>query len=141
MDIPDFVRIWEFAHRRLSGIVTSAPSNRRGGIHVWRVNSSLFVVSDTKRKSREGNLPIWEIVWCGRLGNDSSLVPFTILPAEAESVASHYSGIFFAMTEFSKLPWNTPWRVGRSGIQAWYIYNFVPPSWGDCEIHAIRDEI
>lgn len=141
MDFPDFVSIWEHSYRRLGGIVTSLPSNRRGGLHVWRVNSSVFVVSDTKRRTRKGDLPIWEIVWCGKLGTDFTLSPYAILPVEAESVAFHYFGIFFTMTEFSKLPWTSPWRVGHSGLQAWYIYNFVPPSWGDCELHAIRDEI
>jgi hypothetical protein len=33
------------------------------------------------------------------------------------------------------------WVYGRSGAHAWYIYNYMPPSFHNCRIYNIRDEL
>jgi len=53
-----------------------------------------------------------------------------------------HKGLLFAMNEQLIEPTErVPWRMGRSGIQAWYMYNFTTSNFGHCEIHAIREEI
>ena len=128
-----------------SSIVTTRPSNTRNGLTVWKMNtdtktmSYILIVSDTKRRTYYGNHTLWEVVWCGKM-DETGLHPSLVDPEYMESVASTLTGIFFTMKEFSSAPFSDRWRISTSGYQAWYIYNYSPP-FGQCQIHAIREEI
>jgi hypothetical protein len=124
-----------------SGLVARKPMFRRNGIDIWVSNNSVVVVCDTKRRTRNEHLKIWENIWCGNI-RDNSLVPGAVDMAVIESVAAKYSGVFFTMAEyFTRVDHAGSWQIGKSGYQAWYIYNYITPKFGSYEIHAIREDI
>lgn len=150
-----FERMWTFycwawtAGAREEGcIVATLPQNRRGKLAVYTKDRLLAVVSNTERVGSTGNA-IYEVVWCGAIGPGQSLMPNLptldfqqllngvagLLPAGAVLFAS--SGL-----EGGGVTSAWPgWIVGASGVHAWYIYNYMPPLFGKCRIHAIRDEL
>ena len=143
----EFVQLWEKNVKNWiepSSIVTNIPSNRRNGLTAWKITDSetvyIIVVSDTKRRSYLHNHHIWETIWCGKI-DTSGLKPSTIPPECIESVASIHKGLFFIMKEYSDTPFSKRWRIGQSGYHVWYMYNYIPPNFGSCEIHSIREEI
>jgi GNAT superfamily N-acetyltransferase len=145
--------LWAAHQWRFQGIVASLPDNRRGTLCGWKVAAhgvdKIVVVSNTGRRSREGH-PIHEVVWCGWMPTTA------ILYAAArgqqyrqvlEAIATQYEGLLFASSTFqggqAEKVWAEGglWHYGTSGIHAWYIYNYLPPAFGDCELHALREEL
>lgn len=143
MNFTDFSNLWEsnMIHWTAEkNIIASLPMNLRNGIDIWQTGDKVIVVSDTKRRSITGNHPIWEIIWCGKIVQEM-LRSSSVDTEEIETVAAQYEGIFFTMVEYAVGKWSSNWQLGKSGIHAWYIYNFVVPMFGNCEIMAIREEI
>ena len=145
----EFSTLWEnssihWVHTNPNSIVSTLPSNRRGGLTVWSVECGsekiILIISDTKRKTKQDHSAIWEVIWVGKI-ESSLLVPSTTHPYCIESVASQLKGLVFVMTEYGISSWNYPWRIGTSGIHAWYIYNYLPPTFGNCELHTVREEL
>ena len=141
MNISDFKHLWYANSQKWSEKdIIASPQSRRGGIQIWVTNNSVIVVCDTKRVSKKDNSKIWEVVWCGSL--DGGLFPGPLPLSYLESVASKYRGLLFITTsqtvEKTEI---APWKIGRSGVHAWYIYNFVTSSFGSCEIHSVREEL
>jgi GNAT superfamily N-acetyltransferase len=145
--------LWVANRWRFLGIVASLPDNRRGTLCAWKVPvdgaDKLVVVSNTGRRTRAGLL-IHEVIWCGWMPTS------TLLYAAAkgqdyhrvlEAIATQYEGLLFASSTIqggqAAQAWDEEglWRYGTSGIHAWYIYNYLPPAFGDCEIHALREEL
>jgi hypothetical protein len=128
-------------------IVVSTPSNRRGTHRVFYGHGGVCVVSDTERVSAAGKR-IYEIVWSGRI-IDGGLVParedfdFKQL-VDGAAAALPAGGVLFGTTVPNggglRDCWDG-WRVGHSGYHALYIYNYMPPAFGACRIHSVRDEI
>lgn len=144
MTLGDFMKLWDsnILHWNSSDILVSGLSNRRGDIRIWKTVEEIVVIVDTKRRTKAGDLPIWEVIWCGLYDLKLDLLKQRALSFKTlESVAALYGGLFFIMTEHAleKLP--APWKVGQSGVHAWYIYNFITPKFGSCEIQVIREEI
>jgi hypothetical protein len=142
MDWETFCMLWESNQSSWSSSdCIASPMTRRGDISVWLCQTSVLVVSNTRRRTRADNRILWETVWCGTL-EAGKLVPNRVPQEALESVASMYRGILFAMKEqFVAPPRGSSWRVGTSGIHAWYMYNFLPPTFGSCELQAIREEL
>lgn len=125
-------------------IIATAPVSRRDGLFVLEVQNHIVVVSRTGRRTKPEQLPIWEVVWCG-LRFDTILTPGNCTEGVLTSVAAYLkTGLLFASSSpiggGVARDWAL-WHYGRSGVHAWYIYNYVPPSFGSCLFHAIRDEI
>ena len=125
-------------------IIATVPVNRRGGLIVLEAQSHIVVVSRTGRQTKPGRMPIWEVVWCG-LRLDNTLVPANCPEVVLTSVAAHINtGLLFASSSAIGgsvgRNWEF-WNYGRSGVHAWYIYNYIPPAFGSCLFHAIREEI
>lgn len=118
-------------------IFTSNPMSRRDDLTVWHNvnNEHIAVIAFTRRRMRRTMLPIYEVVWI----NSTSSAWFL------ESVAANLQGVLFASSATScggaTAEWPVPWIYGQSGVHAWYIYNYVPPSFGNCELNIIREEI
>ena len=139
----EFLRYW--AHisnlEKILGayILGSVPSNRRGDLMVWTCGEQLAVISRTRRRLRSEGRDIYEVVWCNQFIREGSYEHFL------ESVAVEYDGLLFASSACvgggASKDWELPWVVGRSGVHAWYIYNYMPPSFGSCELHMVREEI
>ena len=142
MDIDLFRSLWDSNKSGWSSTdIVCSPSLRRGDMVVWLCNQSVIVVANTRRRSRTAKFTIWETVWCGKLLS-GKLYPSQVQQEEVESIAAMHSGLLFTMCEnFTEQTERAPWRIGRSGMHVWYIYNFITPKFGSCEIQCIREEI
>lgn len=126
-------------------IVSEIPTNRREDITAWTgypysAGQDVVVVVNTQRYSGED--PIHEVVWCGSI-KEGKLAPaskWTDYGTLIESIASKHKGLFFATDEYVRI-WTGPWIFGKSGYHSWYLYNYLPPAFGACKLHAIREEI
>jgi hypothetical protein len=154
----EFCHLWENNCHRFPGIVATVPSNRRGGLRIWEAethgSTKLAVIADTRRIASDG-VPIYEVIWCGwRITNLLfSACEGQHYRAFLESVASQYATpgertpLFFATSletgGMAKKRWEDkgPWAYGTSGVHATYLYNYLPPSFGNCLVHAIREEL
>jgi len=131
-------------------IVATTPENRRGTMSVWRQKKApyeIVVVSDTGRVTTDTDVPIFEILWCGYLQTG------ILTPSKGEhcfremctAVAGSLGpGILFGTSSATGGGVNASWpgwRFGTSGVHSWFMYNYVPPAFGNCTIHAIRDEL
>jgi hypothetical protein len=139
-----FVTLWKRSYIRWLNkpcIVTDTPLNRRNDLTVWidAAQSKVAVVANTRRTS--GTNTLWEVVWCGEILND------LLWPAESteynyflESISAKLGhGILFTSDYIQT--WNKPWVYGNSGFHSWYIYNYMPPAFRTCAVHAIREEL
>lgn len=130
-------------------ILSEDPLHRRGDIDVWSTESAggirqIAVIANTRRRMKQTDLPIYEVVWCNKIHHVALCFKQFLL-----SVAARYTGVLFATSALTgggaDASWNSdsdsPWRYGFSGSHAWYIYNYMPPSFGSCELQAIREEI
>ena len=152
----EFAHLWESNCHRFSGIVAVTPSNRREGVRVWEGEShgavKVVVVADTRRITADGK-SIYEVVWCGwRIINvlfpaSHGLRFRTLLESVAAEYAREGPGLLFVTSDRTgggaKKRWEGkgPWVYGSSGVHATYIYNYLPPSFGSCPIHVIREEL
>ncbi len=126
-------------------IVAELPTNRRGDLTVWlgyrySAGQDVAVIANTQRYVNDQ--PIYEVVWCGSI-KQGLLTPankWDNYDTLLESIASKHSGILFATSEYIKL-WSYPWTNGTSGYHTWYIYNYLPPAFGKCKLHVIREEV
>jgi hypothetical protein len=156
MPWPAFCQLWGASvipwNTIKPGIVSTRPQNRRGDLRVYATKMAsplerqkIVVITDTRRVTvgASESLKILEVVWCG------TAVRGVLTPGSAcdfqqflNSVCATdlSGGILFALGSASA-PWSAPWVAGRSGVHAWYMYNFVPPAFGSCELYAVREEI
>ena len=149
----EFERMWTFyCWSWTTGaegcIVSTIPVNRRGRLSVFTKDRKLVVISHTERVGSTGGA-IYEVVWCGAIGHGQTLSPVygsldfqQLLNGVAGSLPA--GAILFASSGLEgggvQAEWDR-WIVGASGVHAWYIYNYMPPAFGACRIHAIRDEL
>jgi hypothetical protein len=128
-------------------IVATEPANRRGRNTVYFGYGGLAVISDTERTGADGK-HIYEIVWSGRF-DAGGLMPATAdfdFKQLMDGVASLLpgGGVLFGTCAPScgglRADWEG-WAVGRSGHHALYLYNYMPPAFGACRIHIVRDEL
>jgi len=142
MNMSDFKHLWNSnMHKWPEKDIIAIPYSRRGGIQIWVTNNSIIVVCDTKRVTKKDDSKIWEVIWCGSL-DAGGLYPGPLPLSHIESVASKYRGVLFITTaQTVEKKEIAPWKIGRSGVHAWYIYNFVTSSFGSCEIHSVREEL
>ena len=144
-------RLW--INNRTPRIVTTLPNTLSH--NVWIASRSLtdgrypiIVIADTHRKIRKGEqLPIYEVVWCG-YRRDGVLYPTdgSIQYKELiEQVSTRYNGLLFTTSApyngGATSDWQEPWTYGTSGVHSWFIYNYIPPSFRNCELLTIRDEL
>jgi hypothetical protein len=126
-------------------LVCSEPILRRNDIHVFKAaDHTIAVITNTRRVAvgaQEG-AALWEVLWCGSLrsGKLEPLLTMSEVQDFLASIATELGGILFASGGIDEL-WLAPWQPGRSGIHAWYLYNYVPPAFGSCALHMIREEI
>lgn len=119
-------------------IVSAITQHREKGMRAWRSADGMIwaAICDTRRRTRDGR-PIQEVVWCD--GSTDGAWGFL------QSVARHYQGVLFASSGrfqgSATADWGWPWVYGRSGHHAWYIYNYIPPAFGLCDMCCIRDEV
>lgn len=155
MEWAEFVRLWERDSVDWVGssgpggaVVVPVPENRRGAMRVFRLGDQVICVGDTGRVSVPESLHIYEIMWCGVLGKDGKLCAAsgdTDFQHSLNAVAAALGrGLLFGTDAPNGggvcAGW-ADWMVGRSGCVAWYMYNFVPPSYGATRIHIVRDEL
>jgi hypothetical protein len=118
-------------------IVADTPLNRRNDLTVWIADANVAVIANTRRTS--GSDILWEVVWCGIL-DKGLLWPLDECGDFLESVAANIGhGILFTSDYVRK--WKKPWIYGTSGYHSWYMYNYIPPAFRTCKIHAIREEL
>ena len=148
IDMATFQPLWEHIVRRTllssASIGTESIDNRRGGLRVWKATVGVFeyyvVVSDTRRKTLVGRKPMVEVVWCGSVDTDG------VIRLVLEGVARQYTGLFFCTSDLhtggAQADWvSHGWSYGHSGLHAWSMYNYAPPSFGSCKILALREEV
>ena len=130
---------------------TAAGGNNAGGNNAGGNNASstdaVVVVSNTRRRSKKGDR-MWEVVWCGYIRSNNYIQPAKSgdsFKNVLESVAAQYEGLFFCTSMpvcgGATADWGAPWNYGSSGVHAWYIYNYIPPAFGNCELFCIRNEL
>lgn len=149
-----FVRLWTTNSSKwvidscTPCLVATVPSNRRGKNTVYFGYGGIMVVCNTERISTDGNKRIYEIVWSGKLTSTG------LMPADddfdfkqlADGVASLVGagGVLFGTSSPCcggvRQTWEG-WNIGRSGYHALYLYNYMPPAFGACRIHILRDEL
>jgi len=143
-------RLW--VHGTVPRIVTTVPNIQSGD--VWIASRSLtdgkypiVVILNTHRKTRNEQMPIYEVVWCG-YRKDGILYPTdgSIQYREfIEQISTRYNGLLFTTSApyngGATSTWKEPWIYGTSGVHSWFIYNYIPPSFGNCELLTIRDEL
>jgi GNAT superfamily N-acetyltransferase len=105
-------------------IATTSIDARRGGLLCAVSSSDAVVVSDTCRATRDGTR-IYEVVWASSF-------------AAVEAATSFVSGLLFTTVDTTG---RDGWATGTSGYHAYSIYNYWPPSFGSCEILALREEL
>lgn len=144
----DLQHLWAVHRVRALGgvaaIVLEEPHARRGDLEVWRAVyndvTHVVVVTHTRRRTRATHEPIYEVVWCG-----AHIAAATHMKLCLESVAAQYTGLLFVSSVRhgggADSSWEFPWVYGTSGAHAWYLYNYIPPAFGSCELHAIREEL
>lgn len=138
-----FVSVWKdraaVCTTATPSIVTTLPLRRRGDLFAWKHGEKMAVIVRTRRLTKVGLRRIYEIAWCNLREGDGSFAPFL------ESVAAMYDGVLFASSARTGggavAAWGDPWVFGHSGYHAWYIYNYMPPTFGSCELHIVREEI
>ena len=133
-------------------LVATAPLNRRGHLAVYTKDRTLAVISNTERVGSTGGA-IYEVVWCGVLGPGQALTPVPCVGAGTLDFQQLLNGVAGSLPAGAVLFGSSSleggsvnsgwagWTVGVSGVHAWYIYNYMPPVFGTCRIHAIRDEL
>ena len=129
-------------------IISYTPNNRCGRLQAWTIAGGIagdaaaaatVVVVDTRRKPRGGDpsRSIFEVVWCSPHTTAAALETVgAMLGSKAilfASSASYQGGATAA--------WTAPWHYGTAGVHAWYIYNYIPPAFGDCDIYGLREEL
>jgi GNAT superfamily N-acetyltransferase len=141
---------WAAAVGGAAFIATAPAKQRRGAMVAYAYENLIAIVCNTGRVTTTGDLPIYEVIWCGvKLRNEK------LLPASAagtvrykvmlDNVAEQIGrGILFATDDplggAISSSWEG-WIYGRSGAHATYIYNYIPPAFGTCRIHCLREEI
>jgi hypothetical protein len=167
MDWTDFTELWE-TH---SGswitlepcIVVPRVSSRRGGLQAFQIRASalrhtdtavrkhvahlVVVVGNTARIERRGELPLFEVMWCGFLDTTGRLLPSTpVLDFQQclDAVSTHLPrGLLYGTDSLNgggvRPSWEG-WIYGRAGVHAWHLYNYIPPLFGGTRIHMLRDE-
>jgi hypothetical protein len=157
----DFARRWAASchewvldneTKALPCIVGTQLRSRSGHLDVWRTSSEpqrVVVIANTRRRAIPGDEQIFEVVWCGVVEGER-LVPNRggrgFRPI-IEAAGTHYEhALLFASSGYmggeAHPSWKEAgWSYGRSGIHSWYVYNYMPPAFGSCEIYAIREEI
>ena len=169
VDWPEFVKLWQKSFyswlivdgegKKPPCILTTTPYSRSEHIDVWKVKKpqeragdeeKIVVVSNTRRRAVPGDERIFEVIWCGYLqyGVLSPNRGGRGFRPMIESVAAHYPDSFmFASSGYmggqAHPDWNKTglWSYGSSGVHSCYIYNYMPPAFGSCEMYMIRDEI
>lgn len=153
MDWDRFERLWtsyspQWVHH--SGepcIVATRPMNRRRTLRVFTGFGGLVVVSSTERTGATGT-PIYEIVWSGKYTGG------VLAPARADlnfqqllngvACLLPAGGVLFGTCDpcgGGVMAGWAGWTVGASGVHALYMYNYMPPAFGACRIHVIREEL
>lgn len=129
-------------------IVATVPDMRDGEMEVWRSasmesearhGSRCVVLLNTRRITRDHGEPIWEVIWRGRIQDNRVAPAYTDATYDDmyESLAAERRGLLFTTDTVE----HTPWHSGTSGMHATYTYNFLPPTFGGCDIVALRGEI
>jgi hypothetical protein len=132
-----------------SYILSATPSSRCGRLLAWRCGTATIVVADTRRKTREENRPIYEVVWCMKPAGGAAAAATAEIDWRTvlEAVGAHLgpTALLFASSARAQggasAAWGAPWHYGTSGIHALYLYNYMPPSFGDCEVYCMREEL
>ncbi len=149
MNMEAFNLLWKkysigWTHSTEPAIVSTQPVLRRNDLFACISNNIIVVITNTRRVAvgDEDGVSLMEVLWCGRLDFDK-LEPILKM-SEAQdlltSVAADLGCILFASGGSDDI-WLAPWQHGRSGVHAWYLYNYVPPAFGSCALHMIREEI
>lgn len=148
----DFVIMWKLNCNfwyNDQAIIACIPQNRRGGIRIYRYED--FIVGITKTRRHTNNVSIYEIVWCGKIMN-GRLYPATHYYdfKDALTAISCHSDLNDVVLFGTSSPtgggisseWSSDgWVYGCSGAHAWYIYNYMPPSFHNCRIYNVREEL
>lgn len=128
----DFVQLKEWARTDGHWIRSTSLTQRRGDLEVWWGKTKpyiLVIVANTRRVETKTNRPIYEIIWCSSKPHDGLL----------ESIALKYNGPLFTTLPANIL--SPEWVKGRSGYHSWYMYNYTPPAFGNCNVDLIREEL
>lgn len=156
-----FARLWErdapswLLSERSAGergaIVAPMPENRRGTMRVFHYEAKeglIICVGNTGRVSVPDALPIYEIMWCGFINPEGKLCVARKdqnFKHAADSVAVALGhGLLFGTDALNGGGLSATWKdwiFGHSGCVAWYMYNYVPPSYGLTRLHLLRDEL
>jgi len=155
----EFCDLWKtssphWIHDKVPRIVATCPLSLHCAFDVWTYPADslvpdrpVVVVSNTHRKTRDKHLTIYEVVWCGYMRNN------ILYPAKSsiqykqiiDDISNQYNGLLFASSAVynggANILWGADWNYGKSGMHAWFLYNYIPPSFGNCELLTIRDEL
>lgn len=167
IDWTDFTALWE---THSTSWITLAPcivvprvSSRRGGLQAFQIRAAalhrtgtaayrhvthlVVVVGNTARIERRGELPLFEVMWCGYLETTGRLMPSTAdldFQQSINAVAAHLPrGLLYGTDSLNgggvRATWDG-WIYGRAGVHSWHLYNYIPPLFGGTRIHMLRDE-
>jgi len=128
----DFIQLKQWSRTSGHWIRSATLFQRRGDLDVWWGQTKphvIVVVANTRRIETKTNKPIHEIVWCSDIPQEGLL----------ESIALKYKGPLF--TTLPPRILSPEWTKGKSGYHSWYIYNYLPPAFGNCTVELIREEL
>lgn len=147
----EFTALWESSvptWRHAKAVLGSRPFGEDTTCwEIWRHESAIVVLLNTRRRTRPGHEPIWEVAWCGEV-RQGLLYPGLrdarpLIEAAAQQGCTE--GLVFVTDEphrgGASSAWGSPWHFGTSGLQLTYVYNYMPPAFWTCDVQLLRDEL
>lgn len=128
LSISEAEKKWNNTQHLSPFIYTQSIQVIRGDLDFWQLGTQFVIVTNTRRFTKNAQ-PIYEIIW-----NSKDTTIHTI-----NYICDQYDGIMYTTVDPIKL--DNTWISRTSGYLAWYIYNFIPPSFNNCSIDLIREEI
>jgi hypothetical protein len=121
-------------------------------IEVWEAPDShqILVLANTRRKTTNTNMPIYEVLWCGTKSQTdilflaSSDTNFRPLIESATKQTSENGIVFVSSAAHqgsASLTWPHPWKYGTSGYHSINLYNYMPPAFWTCDVQLVRNDI
>jgi GNAT superfamily N-acetyltransferase len=129
--ISEFQTIWNMNIDNVPFIKNTKIKCYRDDLKIWEIYGIYIVVTHTRRYTKD-NRAIYEIVYCSNM--DESKVSIIL-----EHICNQYSGYMYTTLDSNLL--SMRWKKGISGQHAYYLYNYVSPSYGDCIVNLVREEI
>ncbi len=148
VDRSEFEELWNVSVQRWSKdsrIVVTKPY-ASSNYQVWSIGEYYIVTIDTRRRTRNNNQIIWEVIWTGRRNPHGGLLVSEMVSREMlEALCFQHlrSGLLFLTEKHMNFDVGSlgNWKIQTSGHHATYIYNYMPPMFWKCRVALLHDDL